>query len=393
MGISNSRITYLLNQFANNNCTKKELLELFEWIEKQKDEENLVEAMEAVWPEKDTEDQVSSIDKEKVFEKISSRVTPRKRNHGLFSQWRKVAAIFLLVCATVGSIYLINHKNSKKQIVAIDQPNDAPPGHSGAILTLSNGQKIILDSAGNGDLLKDGQVNIIKNEHGITYQGKTDEMVYNTISTANGRQWQLQLIDGTKVWLNAASSIRYPLNFLGNERKVEVSGEAYFEVVHNEKQPFRVHVITASGNESVIEDLGTAFNVNAYNDEPAVKTTLIEGEVKISTEQQDGVFLKPGQQAIVSGKKIPVKIDDRIDIVEITAWKDGLFRFNEGGVGAIMRQISRWYNVEVVYEGKVPNKQIHGTAPRNTNLSSIIKVLSLSGVHVRLEGNTIIVKD
>lgn len=392
MPIPDTRIKYLLNQYATNNCTKKELLELFEWIESQQDDDKLQDAMEFVWKSKSDKDLVPSIDKEKVFSQITQGFPKDKKSARLFT-WGRVAAALILVFATASSIYLIKNRQTEKTALAVNQPKyDVPPGHSGAVLTLSNGQKIILDSAGNGEFLKDGTVNIIKKENAIVYKGKTEEIVYNTISTPTGHQWQLELIDGTKVWLNAASSIRYPLNFMGNERKVEVTGEAYFEVVHNDQQPFRVQVITSSGNGGVIEDLGTAFNVNAYSDEPVVKTTLVEGELKVTTEDQEGVILKPGQQAVVSSQNSPVKVNNSIDVEAVTAWKDGLFKFNEDGVAVIMRQIGRWYNVDIVYEGAIPKMQIHGTAPRNTNLSSIIKVLSLSGVHVRLDGNTIIVK-
>lgn len=394
ISISHIRIKYLLNQYAANNCTKKELLELFEWIEKQKDDVSLQDALESLWQSRSAEDLVPVIDKEKVFAQIRTQTSnEQKETVRLFNWGRVVAAAVILLLVTAGSIYIINKWTNNAPIVAVQQTKgDALPGHSGAVLTLSNGQKIILDSAGNGALVKDGKVDIIKKQNGITYRGKADEVVYNTISTPNGRQWQLELVDGTKVWLNAASSIRYPLNFVGDERKVEVTGEAYFEVVHNDKQPFKVYVNTSSGKGSVIEDFGTAFNVNAYGDEPVVKTTLVEGVVKVSAAQQKGIFLKPGQQAVVSDQEKPVQIHNSIDVEEVTAWKDGLFKFNEDGVAAIMRQIGRWYNVDIVYEGAIPKKQIHGTAPRNTNLSTIIKVLSLSGVHVRLEGNSIIVK-
>lgn len=393
MPLPPTRIEYLLQQYAANNCTKNELLELFKWIDLQNDDTDLQNAMQDVWENGNDTDVVPAIDKEEVFSRILSQASPGKKNVNWWLQWGRLAAAAVLFAAIAGTVYLVtNNKNEKAATASIPYKGDVAPGHNGAVLTLSNGEKIVLDSAGNGELVKDGDVNILKDGNQITYQGKTDEIVYNTVSTSKGNQWQLRLPDGTKVWLNAASSIRYPLNFTSSERSVEIVGEAYFEVVHNPKYPFRVNIKTATGNGGTIEDIGTSFNVNAYDDEPVAKTTLLEGIVKLSADGKKGVLLKPGQQAVVSNQSANTKILDNIDTDDAIAWKDGLFKFNDGNVETIMRQIGRWYNVTVVYEGAIPDKQIHGTASRNTNLSSILKVLSLSGIHVELEQNRIIVK-
>jgi transmembrane sensor len=394
MAILQTRIKYLLQQYATNNCTRIELLELFEWLEQQNDDMALQNAMLAVWKNRNAADVAPVIDKEKVYARIIMQASPERKISTRGRGWVRLAAAAVFLLAIAGTVYLISNRTNRKPIIAgLPYKGDVAPGHNGAVLTLSNGQKIVLDNAGNGELVKDGNVVIIKKGGEITYRGKTDEIVYNTISTSKGRQWQLSLSDGTKVWLNPASSIRYPLSFVGNERKVEITGEAYFEVVHNSKQPFRVHINTPSGDGATIEDIGTTFNVNAYSDEPVVKTTLLEGSVRVSTGFHSSLVLRPGQQAVVStNQSANTRILENIDTEEITAWKDGLFKFNEGSVETIMRQIGRWYNVDIVYEGAVPDKQIHGSAPRNTNLSSIIKVLSLSGIHVQMEENKIIVK-
>jgi len=393
MPTSQTRIEYLLQKYAANNCTKKELLELFELINLQDNDADLRNAMQAIWQNVGDTDTIPAIDKEKVFSSIISQATPGKKNANWWQQWGRLAAAAVLFAAIASTVFFItNIRNEKPVIANTPSKGDVAPGHNGAVLTLSNGQKIVLDSAGNGVLVKDGEVDVLKNGNEITYRGKTDEIVYNTVSTSKGNQWQLRLPDGTKVWLNASSSISYPLNFAAGERSVDVTGEAYFEVVHNSKQPFRVHVKNASGNGGTIEDIGTSFNVNAYDDEPVVKTTLVEGIVKLSADGKNGVFLKPGQQAVVSGRSANTKILDNVDTDDATAWKDGLFKFNDGNVETIMRQIGRWYNVDIVYEGTIPMKQIYGTASRNTNLSSILKVLYLSGVHVELTGDKVIVK-
>lgn len=393
MPISPTRIEYLLQQYAANACTKKELLELFTWINLQDDDTNLRSAMQGIWQNTGDADEAAPVDKEKVFSRILSEVSSGKKEYKWWANWRKLAAAAAIFAAVAGTAYLVSYGKKEKPVTAAVPFNgDVAPGHNGAVLTLSNGQKIVLDSAGNGELVKDGDVNVLKNGNEITYRGKTNETVYNTISTTNGRQWQLRLPDGTKVWLNAASSITYPLNFTGNERSVTMMGEAYFEVAHNVAQPFRVHVKTASGNGGIIEDIGTAFNVNAYDDEPVVKTTLVEGIVKLSVKDRKGVLIRPGQQAVVSNRGASTTILDNIDTDDATAWKDGLFRFNDGNIESIMRQISRWYNVDIIYEGTAPEKQLYGTASRNTNLSAILKVLSLSGIQVQLTGTSIIVK-
>jgi len=393
MAISHTRIAYLLKQYATNNCTRKELLELFEWLEQENDDITIQNAFQAVWQSGTAADIVPVINKEKVYAHIMQEF-PAQKISIWRREWIRMVAAAVLLFAVTGTLYLTIYRTKEKPVLAaLPSIGDIAPGHNGAVLTLSNGQKIVLDTAGNGELVKDGNVAIIKNGGDIIYQGKADKIVYNTISTDKGRQWQLTLPDGTNVWLNSASSIRYPLSFNDKERRVEITGEAYFEVVHNSKLPFRVQINTPSGDGGLIEDIGTAFNVNAYSDEHAVKTTLLEGSVKVSTGNSSSLTLKPGQQAVSnSNQNANTKILNNIDTEEVTAWKDGLFIFNKSNVETIMRQIGRWYNVDIVYEGAVPEKQIHGTASRNTNLSSIIKVLSLSGIHVKMEANKIIVK-
>ena len=284
--------------------------------------------------------------------------------------YRMTAAAAVLLFVVTGA-YLFVLKEHKQATLA---KSDVLPGHSGAILTLSNGKKIILDSARNGELAKDASVDIIKKDGEIAYSGNTTEIIYNTISTDKGRQWQLVLPDGSRVWLNAASSIHYPLSFTKDERVVEITGEAYFEVVHNVKKPFRVK----AGNQ-IIEDIGTSFNVNAYQDEQGIKTTLITGAIKV----QD-ILLKPGE-AYMNGKIAAADADAAI------AWKNGLFELSNADVPSIMRQVSRWYDIEIVYKGTVPKGTISGEVPRNLNLSEVLKVLALSGIRCEIDGKKLMV--
>lgn len=302
---------------------------------------------------------------------------------------RYAAAIILLVGFSMGLYYLLNHPITReigRAITVQGVKKDIPPGHSGAILTLSNGQKIVLDSAGNGVFTSDANVRVIKKDGEITYQGQTSEIVYNDVTTDRGRQWRLTLSDGTKVWLNAVSSIHYPLTFTGNERVVEITGEAYFEVAKNEHQHFKVKV-----GDQIIEDIGTHFNINAYSDESSVRTTLIEGSVKV-INGSSSVIIKPGEEAsLVSGSnKILVS---PADVEAAIAWKNGVFELTNANVASIMRQVSRWYDVEITYKGDVPKGTISGEVPRNLNLSEVLKVLALSGIRCELDGRKLTVFD
>jgi len=294
-----------------------------------------------------------------------------------------VAAIFFIVAASILFIY-----NPRKQSHVVIAQNilkeDIAPGHNGAILHLSNGKTIALDSTGDGVIAQQGGLKIVKKDGKLSYIGKSDKVVYNDIVTARGQQWELELPDGTKVWLNAASSIHYPLSFKGKERLVKITGEAYFEVVHNSAQPFKVQV----GNVQ-IEDIGTTFNVNAYSDEPLTKTTLVDGSVKVSTGNNTKL-LTPGQQAITQENN-SIQIKKNVNVEEVISWKNGQIRFENEDLQTIMRQISRWYNVDITYQDNIPNKIFNGGISRKSNLSELLKILEFEGVHFTQKGRNIIV--
>ncbi len=285
-------------------------------------------------------------------------------------QWVAAAAVLLLIGS--GTYFIISRTNEKSTIASVHYKGDVQPGHNGAILHLSNGNTVVLDSAQDGTVATQGSMQAVKVNGALKYIGKTAELIYNTVSTDRGRQWQLTLPDGTKVWLNAASSIHYPLSFTGNEREVEITGEAYFEVVHNSKQPFKVKVAG-----QVIEDIGTAFNVNSYSDEPTRKTTLIEGAVSVN-----GTELKPGQQASLINNQIRVSA---ANVEQALAWKNGAFSFDNADIYTVMRQLSRWYNVEVVYEGEPDTTPFKGEIGRSLTLAQVLKVLESLHVHFRIE--------
>lgn len=280
-------------------------------------------------------------------------------------------------------------QNEIAQVKPVNDKNAITPGGNKAILKLGDGREIILDSAGEGTLTKQGQSNVIKSGDGqLQYQaaGNTSsETVFNTIATPRGGQYQLVLADGTKVWLNASSSLQYPTAFTGKERSVELTGEGYFEVAKNASMPFHVQV-----NNMEVEVLGTHFNINAYDDEDAIKTTLLEGSVKVRSE--NSVVLKPGEQAALSAPHSPLTIHHSPNIEEVMAWKNGLFQFKAADIETVLRQAARWYDVEFVYKGNIPER-FSGQISRSANAEQLLKILELTGkVKFEINGKTIIVK-
>jgi transmembrane sensor len=353
------------------------------------DEKTIVESWylsyaqkEAIQPGELNESDYRGIESE-MWKAIEKRNRPAVRSIGLNIG---IAATILLFLS-FGS-YLLFHKAPIQQ-VAKNQTHDIAPGGNKAILTLANGEKISLTDSKNGKLAAQGAVIINKTKDGqlVYNSGSTanpQTPSYNVVETPRGGQYHITLADGTRVWLNAASSLKYPAFFTGNERKVELTGEAYFEVVHNSKLPFRV---VTSGQ--TVEDIGTYFNISAYNDEPAVSTTLLEGSVKV-IKGQAAATLQPGQQAVTNqgGDNIDIK---NADVGTVMAWKNGLFHFDHATLQSAMRQIARWYDVDVVYEGAIPKTVINGEAYRSMKASQVFEVLNYLKVKFRIEGKKIIV--
>lgn len=260
------------------------------------------------------------------------------------------------------------------------------PGSNSAILTLADGSKIKLNDGSTGEIARQAGIVITKTANGLLYtvsnSGNSEINAYNTIETPRGGQYQVLLPDGSKVWLNASSSLRYPLTFGKSQRKVELLGEAYFEIAKEKGKPFLVVV-----NETQVEVLGTRFNVNAYNDEKHKAITLIEGSVGIKNKKENRV-ISPGQQAKVSHNIEVAAVDTTLAL----GWKTGYFMFKNKDLTGIMREISRWYDVDVVYQNSVPDKAFLGKISRYKNVADVLKVLELTGsVHFKIEGRRIIV--
>lgn len=298
------------------------------------------------------------------------------------------AAIFLLLAGGIGLLQLHNQslkQSSSAHVVAKHYKGDADPGHDGALLKLSNGRIIMVDTAKNGLIAMDGKVAVYKQNGRIVYKGTSDAIVYNEIMTGKGRQWSATLPDGSVAWLNAMSSIRYPLHFTGTERLVTLTGEGKFKVVHNKKIPFRVVV-----GGQVVEDIGTEFNINAYTDEKDIKTTIAEGSVSIrffakaAMGAGQEVRLKAGQQAETNNTGL-IKVTNDVDIQKAMAWSNGLFSFDGETIETVMRQLARWYDVEVAYEGKASDTHFGGEISRNQTLAQVLKGLESMKVHFRIE--------
>lgn len=311
---------------------------------------------------------------------------------GTVIRWlpRVAAAASVLVIFSVG-LYLYYH-TTRDEKVQVSSLSDIPPGGNKAILTLSDGTKINLNAVANGQIAQQTGIVIRKAADGqlvyeVTNKGSLQGSIsFNTISTPYGGQYKVLLPDGTSVWLNAASSLQYPTRFTGNSRQVTLIGEGYFEVAKDRGKPF-----TVKTDKQTVKVLGTHFNVNAYGDEEAVVTTLLEGSVQVVP---DAAFrpltLKPGQQMLLTDATPTIK---SVDTEETIDWKNGDFIFADEDIKSIMRRIARWYDVEVIYQnGTVPDASFTAQVSRNKNVSEVLQVLELTGaVHFRIEGRKITV--
>lgn len=302
--------------------------------------------------------------------------------------WAAAAVLLLLTGSFLAVLY-----RPKKEMVAVDRrplQRDAEPGRTRAVLTLADGSRITLDSAKTGQLAMQGTTKVTNHHGAVTYSANgTTGLLYNTLTTARGEQSPpLTLSDGTRVWLNAASSIRYPVAFYGDARQVEITGEAYFEVAKDHAKPFYVKL---PGME--VQVLGTSFDINAYQDEPGMRTTLLEGSVKVTAAAtaQHGprdMLLQPGQQVQVGDGMHLVK---EADVDQVMAWKNGLFNFNHTDLQSVLRQLARWYNIDVQFEGSPSPRTFHGKITRDLRLSQVIGLLHEVEVKFRIEDGKLIV--
>lgn len=375
----------LIERYNQGHCTAEEMLLVEAWEaeleatgEYSADESRLLQ-----WQEEGYARLMEQI-------RTEAEVAPPRRVR-FMRRWGWAAALAVLAAGLGAYLLNVREKSPQPAAVAVKAP-DIAPGKAGAVLTLADGSEVLLDSLGNGIIATQKGAEVHLNNGQVLYDetgGAPAETAYNIMTTPRGRQFRVTLPDDTKVWLNAASSLRYPIAFTGKERIVEVTGEAYFEVAQHKGIPFRVRV----NNMAEIEVLGTHFNVNAYANEQAIHTTLLEGRVKV-TGGGRLALLKPGQQAqVATGTEMRtgIKVIDQVDVDKVMAWKYGIFNFEGATLEQFMRQVERWYDIDVVYEKGVPNITFWGKMTRDIPLSGLLVVLQKSNVRFRLEGRRLIV--
>ncbi len=306
--------------------------------------------------------------------------------------WWKYAVAAVVVLAIGLGIYQFTKSAAPKQLAiqlpAVTPESSIQPGGNKAMLTLADGSIVSLSDLQNGVVANQGGTNVVKLANGeLAYESVQDQSAsvgFNTIVTPRGGKYRLTLPDGSKVWMNAESTLRYPTSFSGDTRDVQLTGEAYFEIAHNPARPFIVEV-----KDLKVEVLGTHFNIMAYTNEPAIATTLVEGSVRVSSPTRV-LQLKPGLQALQENNG-NMKLVEKVDLQQVLAWKNDYFQFDGDRFDRMMRQIERWYDVSVVYEGTVPNRKFGGKISRSSPLTDVLKALEWSDIKFRVTGKTITV--
>lgn len=383
--LHHTRIIYLVSGYINDTLRLEEMEELDAWRKSSPSNESLFGELTDPVYRKEHLDYWLTEDTEKSLERLKSKRRITSGNKRLLWPYAAVAAVFLTMCFYY---YIFQYKTSliedNTTIVS-----DVKPGSNKAILRLADGSTVLLDDSGEGIIALQSGTTISKSkDSSIEYhQGNNpeiDQILYNTIEIPKGGQYQVRLPDGSQVWLNAASTLKYPVSFKMAERRVELSGEAYFEVAHNKKQPF----IVASGKQEVTV-LGTAFNVNAYKDEGVVTTTLQNGSIRLSgNKKTTPVLLRPGEQAVTAGHGFRVQ---QVNVNDFISWKDGLIVLNDADLPTIIRQIERWYDVEFVVPEISGTVKVFGELRRNVNLSEVLKALhDYYGLNFKIEGRRVI---
>ncbi len=333
---------------------------------------------------------------ERLLKRLQSDIGYKQPARITYAKWWMAAAA-VVVLATGAFFYASHQKTNPEKVYSknVIKANGIIPGSNKALLTLANGEKIALNDASNGTVIKQGNTKVQKKEGGVlqyealqdTTSSESPVIGYNTVSTPKGGQYQIVLSDGTRVWLNSASSLKYPTAFVGAERNVELTGEGYFEVAKNKKMPFKV-----KSNGQEVEVLGTHFNIMAYDDEGETRTTLLEGSVKVSKGGVNRILI-PGQQAVNQNDRDDVTVA-HADIISVMAWKNGIFSLQNSSIHQIMRQIARWYDVDVAYQGNLKDKEYGGSVSKSQNLTEILKNLELTGtIHFKVEGRRITVME
>ncbi|HEY9257440.1 FecR family protein [Chitinophaga sp.] len=396
------RIAELIHKHLHHDLAPAEEQELMQYVKSEEFDEVFKQQISEYWQTGEGERslpadrQLAVLDKILFSEQTATQLLQTTTRHGNKRVKKGLAAATILLLLAGTSFFFLPKQAPKVPLVAINRQHtqEILPGKTGAILTLADGSTIVLDSAKQGALAKQSGTRIVKTATGaltydVTDHPGTTAIAWNTITTPRGAQYEVVLPDGTRVWLNAASTLKYPVAFAkGTDRKVMLSGEAYFEVNSNAQAPFKVAVHTQHNNDGEVTVLGTRFNIMAYDDEAAVRTTLLEGAVLVS-RSGNSKKLAPGQQAIFPLETTSSIVVENTDTEIAIAWKKGFFRFDQRQLPAIMRQVSRWYDVDIAYEGKVPDIVFGGGIDKNLPLSRILSALGKYGIRFETDGRKI----
>ena len=379
------RTAYLISGYMQQTLTEREKIELDDWINQSRQNLKLFEELTDPGKVEKYAAIMQQMNKKRIRDKIDQRIYAGNLLNRPIIKWVIAASIIGITIIT----FFIFFKSAGPTI----NPDIAgtviiKPGSDRATLKLSDGSVMILDSMQNGMIKNEKGVVIRKSADGqVEYTNDTvplKEEAFNTISTPRGGQYRVTLSDGTKAWLNAASSIKYPVVFNDTVRKVEITGEVYFEVTKDKTKPFKVTV-----NDVAVEVLGTRFNINGYGDEPGIKVSLVEGIINVSSKHKSSM-MHPGQQATINSAGDLDLMDKDMD--EVTAWKEGYFRWKKENIQDIMRQVARWYDVDVVYKDDIRNENFGGIVSRKDSISKVLKIMeSTATIHFKTEGKKIIV--
>ena len=377
------RIAYLIVGYLRKTLTDAEHDELDNWLAASDENLRLFEQLTDEGNIQSALDWHMQLNKERALTKIKSELGLKKTGRQIFLSVLPYAIAATLIIGVI-SIFVFRAGHTKQAADRFQREGPTIlPGYDRAVLTLADGRTVILDSTNKGTIATQGKINIQKgNGEELVYTGNDQEMRYNTVSTPRGGQYKLVLGDGTRIWLNAETFIRFPAGFSPAQRMVEVKGEAYFEVAKDPERPFKVKILTPGGDGGTVQVLGTHFNVNSYMDEAVVKTTLIEGSVR---GEKDGktVMLRPNEQALTSRTIRVVPAEVRREV----AWKDGVFFFHDATIQNIAAQLKRWYDIEVDLKGNI-SFHFNGTIDRNEPLDRVLSFLEATRrVHFTLDGN------
>lgn len=417
------RIPNLIAKHLRGQLSAGEGQELQAWVDKTEGNKRFFEqATNEQWLLADLQQFTAAAPDDTAFHRTLAEHPPEAKVVGL-RPWRKYIAVAASVSILIlAGAYLFNRTQTASPAVAINNAAskaDVLPGHDGAILTLADGKTVVLDSAAAGTITEQGNARVVLDNGKLAYTAQktagpsNNTVYYNQLATPRGRKFRIVLPDGSNVWINAASTLRYPTQFTGSERRVQITGEAYFEIAHNPNNPFFVEVGLPNNTSAEVMVLGTHFNVMAYSMEDAMKTTLLQGRVAIRTlpkgrtadatgpasgatgltsSDAPPTMLSPGQQALVAGARQAVTVVDDVDLDQVVAWKNGLLSFSRADIKKLMRSVERWYDIDVVYQGDLPPRTFSGKFSSNARLSELLTILDANSIHYTLNGRVLTVK-